>query len=89
MPMERQRFNPPALEAFWQQADEDASEEHPLEREIAERVDALLRYHLLIADAQAEGRDNLVVILRAQEERQERLLRELREALRRMQPPTE
>lgn len=87
--MERQRFNPPALEAFWQQADEDASREHPLEREIADRVDALLRYHVLIADAQAEGRDDLVAILMAQEERQERLLRQLREALRRMRPQAE
>ncbi len=83
--MEPNRANPPALEAFWQQADEDASAEHPLEREIADRVDALLRYHALIADAQAEGREDLVTILLAQEERQERLLRELREALRRMQ----
>ncbi len=82
--MEPTRSNPPALEAFWQQADEDASAEHPLEREIADRVDALLRYHVLIVDAQAEGRDDLVAILLAQEERQERLLRELREALRRM-----
>ncbi len=87
--MERHRSNPPALEAFWQQADEDASGEHPLEREIADRVDALLRYHMLIADAQAEGRDDLVAILQAQEERQERLLRELREALQRMRPHPE
>lgn len=82
--MEANRSNPPALEAFWQQADEDASAEHPLEREIADRVDALLRYHILVADAQAEGREDLVAILLTQEERQERLLRELREALRRM-----
>lgn len=82
--METNRSNPSALEAFWQQADEDASAEHPLEREIADRVDALLRYHILVADAQAEGRDDLVAILLTQEQRQEQLLRELREALRRM-----
>lgn len=78
------RLNPPALEAFWEQADVDGSNEHPLEREIAEQQDALLRYGGLIEDAQAQGRDDLADLLIGQQERHARVLRQLREALRRM-----
>jgi len=80
----RSNSTPAALESFWQQADQDASNEHPLEREIAEREDALSRYRGLIEDAQAQGRDDLAEILIGQHERQEAVVRGLREALRRM-----
>ncbi len=80
----RSHSKPAALESFWEQADQDASSEHPLERELAEREDALSRYRLLIEDAQAQGRDDLADILIGQQERQEVVVRGLREALRRM-----
>ncbi len=80
----RSNSKPAALESFWEQADQDASSEHPLERELAEREDALSRYRLLIEDAQAQGRDDLADILIGQQERQEVVVRGLREALRRM-----
>ncbi len=80
----RGHSKPAALESFWEQADQDASSEHPLERELAEREDALSRYRLLIEDAQAQGRDDLADILIGQQERQEVVVRGLREALRRM-----
>ena len=82
LPVKRQ--NPPALEAFWEQADMDSSNEHPLEREIAEQEDALLCYGGLIEDAQAQGRDDLADLLIGQQDRHARVLRQLREALRRM-----
>ncbi len=76
--------SPSSLESFWEQADADGSDEHPLEREIAERVDALSRYRALIEEAQADGRDDVADILIGQQEKQERLVRSLRDALRRM-----
>lgn len=87
--MMQNRFNPPALESFWEQADIDGSDEHPLEREIAERVDALSRYRGLIEDAQAQGRDDLADILLDQQARQEEVVRSLRCALRRMREGVE
>lgn len=78
------RANPHALESFWEQADVDASDEHPLERELAERVDALLRYQVMVEAAQAEGREDVAEILLAQQHGQEVVVRVLREALRRM-----
>lgn len=78
------RSNPPALEAFWEQADLDGSSEHPLEREIADQEDALLRYSGLIEDAQSQGRDDLADLLLGQQDRHARLLRQLRAALRQM-----
>lgn len=80
----RSNSNPAALESFWEQADQDASAEHPLERELAEREDALSRYRLLIEDAQSQGRDDLADILIGQQERQEVVVRGLRNALRRL-----
>ena len=80
----RSNSNPAALESFWEQADSDSSSEHPLEREIAEREDALSRYRMLIEDAQAQGREDLADILIGQQERQAVVVRGLREALRRM-----
>lgn len=80
----KSRTSKPGLEAFWEDADVEASSEHPLEREIAERVDALSRYGTLIEDAQIQGRDDLADLLLAQLAREEDLVRALRAALRRM-----
>ena len=75
------------LDSFWIEADTDDCADHPLERELCYRVDALARYRQMIDDAEAEGRDTAVDSLLAQHERQARLVRELREALRRSTHP--
>ncbi|HEY8468930.1 MAG TPA: hypothetical protein VIL18_04775 [Longimicrobiales bacterium] len=66
------------------EADQEASTQHPLERELAHRLDALARYRLLIEAAEAEGRERAVEILLRQREREERIVRRLRRALRRV-----
>src|SRR5687767_5470235 len=71
------------LDFFWEQADSEDSADHPLERELCHRVDALERYLTMISEAQALGRDDMVDDLCAQHERQARLVREIQEALRR------
>ncbi|MEX2282740.1 MAG: hypothetical protein WEE89_09685 [Gemmatimonadota bacterium] len=69
------------LDTFWEQADSEASCEHPLERELCYRLDALERYRQLILDAQAGGRDDVVDVLASEHDYQARLVRELRSAL--------
>jgi hypothetical protein len=69
------------LEAFWEQADSDALCEHPLERELCHRLDALNRYREMIMDAQSSGREEVVDALAAQFERQARLVELLKAAL--------
>jgi hypothetical protein len=71
----------PGLDQFWQSADRSGSEQHPLERELDERVDAVARYRRLIAEAEANGRDDAVRILMRQHEREEASVRRLRRAL--------
>ncbi|MBX6362278.1 MAG: hypothetical protein IRZ00_00290 [Gemmatimonadetes bacterium] len=88
--MTRDHATSPGLDFFWEQADIDASDEHPLERELAHRLDACSRYRALIAEAQAGGHESRVEALIAQHEREELLVRRLREALlrmRRAKPP--
>ncbi len=70
------------LDTFWEAADDDALCEHPLERELCHRLDALERYRQLIMDAQAGGRDDIVDVLVSQHDRQARLIEDLRAALR-------
>lgn len=82
--VERTSSNPSSLESFWEQADADGSNEHPLEREIAERIDALSRYRMLIEEAQAGGRDDVADLLLEQQERQQAVVQGLRQALKRM-----
>jgi hypothetical protein len=72
----------PGIDIFWEQADADGSCEHPLERELCHRIEALERYRLMILDAEASGRDEMVDALLAQHHRQARLVSDLREALR-------
>jgi hypothetical protein len=74
----------PGLDAFWMEADREGSSQHPLERELGHRLDALARYHQLIEAAEAEGRERVVEILLRQREREERIVRRLRRALRRV-----
>jgi hypothetical protein len=71
----------PGLDTFWEQADSVASGQHPLERELDERVDALARYRRLIAEAQANGREEAAEILLRQHDREAQVVDRLREAL--------
>lgn len=72
---------PSGLDLFWEQADADGIGEHPLQRELEHRLDALARYRALIADAHAAGRESLADLLMAEHERERELARRLREAL--------
>lgn len=74
---------PSGLDAFWLEADQQASAEHPIERELVHRLDALARYGELIDGALAEGRDRAAELLLRQREREEAIVRRLRQALRR------
>ena len=71
----------PGLDQFWEKADRTDSGQHPLERELDERVDALARYRRLIAEAQQNGRDEAVEILMRQHDREEASVARIREAL--------
>ncbi len=73
----------PALGAFWEQADLESSDEHPLVRELSHRLDAIARYHRLIAEAQANGFDEMVEHLLRQQAREESLAHAIRSALQR------
>lgn len=75
----------PGLDTFWECADADGSGQDPLERELDERVDALARYRRLIAEAEANGRDEAAEILVKQSEREAEAVRRIREALRQRQ----
>lgn len=75
----------PGLDLFWESADHDASDQDPIERELDERVDALARYRRLIAEAQANGRDDAAEILMRQHDREEQAVERLREAMRNRQ----
>lgn len=71
----------PGLDFFWEQADVEGSDEHPLERELCHRLDAMERYRQMIMDAQMSGRDDMVDALVMQHEKQARVVRQLRHAL--------
>ena len=73
----------PGLDSFWEAADQDASGQDPLERELDERVDALTRYRRLIEEAEANGRDDAAEILMRQHAREQEAVERLREALER------
>lgn len=71
----------PGLDLFWEQADRAGSGQHPLERELDERADALARYQRLITEAQANGREDAAEILLRQYDREVQAVERLREAL--------
>jgi hypothetical protein len=71
----------PGIHLFWEQADLESSDDHPLERELRHRVDAIARYHGMIADAEAMGLDSAVEQLTRQCAREQDFARELRAAL--------
>jgi hypothetical protein len=71
----------PGLDLFWEQADRTGSGQHPLERELDERNDALARYRRLIDEAQANGREEAAEILLRQYDREAQAVERLRVAL--------
>jgi hypothetical protein len=71
----------PGVHLFWEQADLDSSDDHPLERELRHHVDAIARYQGMIADAEAMGLDSAVEQLTRQCAREQDVARELRAAL--------
>lgn len=71
----------PGIDQFWEKADSNGSGQHPLERELDERTDALARYRRLIVEAQQNGRDEAAEILMKQHDREEAAVMELRRAL--------
>ncbi len=71
------------VDSFWEHADDTDSAEHPLERELADRLDALARYRQRIADCEELGRDDEVSVLLRQHERERIEIERLREALNR------
>ena len=79
--MERSK---PGLDHFWEQADEESSTQHPLERELAERLDALARYRDQILQAEANDRSNDAEVLLRQHEREYQAVQRLWQAIRRM-----
>jgi len=79
-----EHFPVPGLDFFWEQADAEASDEHPLERELCHRLDAMVRYRQMIIDAQTLGRDDMVDALLVQHEKQAHVVRQLRHALARV-----
>lgn len=76
--------NRPGLDVFWEQADVDDSDEHPLERELGDRLDALARYRRMIADAEANGREHAADLLLEQHEREAELAQRIEQAMDRM-----
>ncbi len=75
--MDRDSFPTPGLDAFWEDADRDGSGEHPLERELCDRLDALARYRRMIDDAQVNGRDDATERLLEQHDREQRIVQRL------------
>ncbi|MBI4409856.1 MAG: hypothetical protein HY561_09125 [Gemmatimonadetes bacterium] len=75
----------PGLDFFWEQADVDGSREHPLERELCDRLDALARYGRLIDEAESGGREEAAEVLLRHHARQAAEVARLREALARSQ----
>lgn len=76
--------NKPGLDNFWEQADEESSTQHPLERELAERLDALARYRDQILQAEANDRPADAEVLLRQHEREYQAVQRLWSAIRHM-----
>lgn len=79
----QQGQTPIGVDSFWLEADAEDCSDHPLERELCYRLDAVARYLQLIDEAEAIGRDDMVDSLLAQHDRQAEMVIALREALRR------
>jgi Mn-dependent DtxR family transcriptional regulator len=80
--VEHDRWSP-ALDLFWEEADLADAAEHPLRRELAHRLDALVRYERMLADAQSHGHKGQISALTKQHSRQLRVIERLQDALQR------
>ena len=72
------------VDSFWEHADDTDSGEHPLERELADRLDAVARYRRLIAECEELGRDAEADQLLRQHQREQVEVDRLRAAIARM-----
>jgi hypothetical protein len=79
--MRRDITPPPGIDAFWEDADAGDSCEHPLERELCDRLDALARYRTLIDEAQVNGRDAAAARLIEQQRRETQVVQRIRREL--------
>ena len=70
-----------SLESFWETFDRDGVGDHPLMRELCDRLDALARCQAMIDDAEVAGNDEAVEILCAQYDRHRESIRKIREHL--------
>lgn len=76
-----QKDTAPGLEAFWELADAEEIDEHPLERELCERLDTLARYQRMLSEAASTEHDDVVDALQRAHDREADLVRNLRRAL--------
>jgi hypothetical protein len=76
----------PGLDLFWEEADRDAAADHPLERELAHRIDALVRCEQLMDQAAAAASDSAMAQLESQHRRQREIVDALARALKRSPP---
>lgn len=72
------------LDRFWQQVDDAGSGQDPLERELAERLDAVARYRELILEMEAGTRGQDAEVLLRQHDREYQAVQRLWSAIRRM-----
>ncbi|MGH7506387.1 MAG: hypothetical protein ACRELX_12080 [Longimicrobiales bacterium] len=82
--MSNHHCNFPGIDLFWEQADIEENDDHPLVRELRHRVDAIARYQYMIGEAESMGMDDAVEQLTRQCAREQEVARELRAALRSM-----
>jgi len=72
---------PPGLESFWALADDEGLDDHPLERELCERLDTLARYRTMLFEAASAGHEEVAAALQRAHDREAELVRALRHAL--------
>lgn len=77
----------PGLDLFWEEADREAAADHPLERELAYRLDALVRCEQLMDQAAAAASDSAMAQLECLHRRQREIVDALARALKRRAPP--
>lgn len=82
--MKHSTHTTPGLDSFWEDADYNESSEHPLERELGDRLDALARYQRLIEEAEDNGRDDAAQYLLDQHERAEQEVQRIAQVVRRL-----
>jgi hypothetical protein len=85
--MQNDRVPPPGLDSFWEDADQNNSGQHPLERELCFRIDVMASYWEMLVEAQVNEREDVLGALERQHAREAEIVDRLREELRRAQRP--